>query len=186
MRKRGLNVQEMGEDMSLADYIPLYTFENAIEGAVLAYLTANSIPAYTRLTLPRMMKADGSGKPVPRVEIQFRPGPATHGKPQGANNKVVEDGFDGELALQIITQPSVEQLSATINSTLDSHGNLCASVRYLGADWFEQLNALLTYHKITGDTMLGSSSTLTSEDGIETTTLLWVMKFKIKDDAWPT
>lgn len=155
----------------------LYDIENPMEAGALTLLINADVPAYTRLTLPRVKK------PTPRVEIQFRLGSATGHKRVMADETLRNDAWEAQLALQIITKPAIE--SAIHDASVDSHALLRALVRSLAEDMFMDLDALLPYHSVNNVDDNGTTATLTSEDGFEVSTIVYALHVNIRTDAWP-
>lgn len=155
----------------------LYDIENPMDAGALTLLVNAGVPAYTRLTLPRL------SKPVPRVEVQFRLGSATGHKRVMADGTMRNDAWEAQLALQIITRPGVE--SDVHDSASDEHGALRSLVRSKAEAMFMDLDDLLPYHSVNNIDDSGTTATLKSEDGFDVSTIIYALHVNIRTNAWP-
>lgn len=165
--------------MLLAEVEKLYDHENALEFGALTAIAAYDpdIPVFSRLTLPRQKV------PKPRIELGIRVGAATeHERPVNPNWKV-RDAFNGQLLLQIVTEPPAQ--TDTHLPSHDIHGMYRARLRYIVSQFRYSWNVAMTTHVVTMIVDARSDAVLENEDGHEISTLAWDIRFNIRTDAWP-
>lgn len=160
--------------MSLQDFIPLYDFETAIEGAVKTYLTENSLKAYVSSDDPELQRER------PRVEIVCNVGAMTDHR-STHNTEYRPDTYVGTVTLTVIT-----------DSTASTHSQFRAGVRYLmGAvesalsDDANGVNERLPLHSINRFVEAGTSPTYKADEGSYESQIVFEIHFNIRPAAWP-
>lgn len=159
------------------DIIQIYDFENAIEAAFKALLTAENIEA--RVSLDE----DDFQDVRPRVEVYCSPGQETgHYHPTHFR----ADTFTGTVTLAIVSNTK---------QTTREHSDFRAKVRDVMAgsrDEFKadrdlnDASALLPYHCILDVVESGTSPNYRDEEaGVIVSSINYAIKFNIRPDAWP-
>lgn len=154
--------------MRASSIISLYEFEDAIETAVKALMTTNSITAYRQ--------RDTTTVVTPYVDIQLTAGGGIehyHGFTDGSRRP---DVFSGSLAVGIVTDRGVNAVS---------HSTFRATVRNIIAGFMENINPLLSYHAILNVLEAGTSPTLLTEENQDRSVVNFAIQFCIRTDAWP-
>lgn len=175
--------------MNPAPHIALYEFEAAIE------------KGFRRLFEPQGFTVNTPDdfdfqRPTPRVEFQFRCGPATDHRSTHDDIYRV-DSFTGELTVTTLTLTKYgeadEPTEAAQSNAYREHSKVRAKVRYLmgrcesdftwrrdyfGNDW-------LPYHDLNRVFPNGDEPVMKAETGHLVTTSRYEIHFNIKSTAWP-
>ena len=153
----------------------LYRFEDVVESAMAALLTAN--------TITNAIQQGTGSLSTPRVEIQFTPG-SQDGQYQIVSSDVRPCCWDGELKFRIITNRGVNK---STHKDYRSKIRMLMHNRYSSTYWSSAFHSTnLPYHDIMNIEETGTAINISADDNLDESEITFKVKFGIKSDAWPT
>lgn len=168
--------------MAAQDFDTLYDFEDQIETALAAVLTAALAAGPTPIACQVLTSRDFATKQTPRIEVEFATGKAMNQRTTAgqASPRQVPNAFEGTLTVSIVTDRQTEQ-------TTSVHGLIRGRVRFNLSAAAQPFTAINIPNLQILDLLQASTvPNIQGDKEQDITAIGFSVLFAIQNSAWPS